>query len=271
MRVLALVLALLPRKREYKGRYQPMLIGQRYGKLRLVTVTSPGSSGDFTVSHNGIARSFTSLILAVLFSVGAICLWALSAIAHAADEPLAFKGLEMGSTEEQVKSKYPKITCTGEQSRSCMLLPDKYERARVLDDCMKRGSGAEQCFAVAAEKTGSETIAGIGVEHIFFNFYDGLLGRISIGIPSTGFERASIALLDSLGKATSDATESVQTKAGASYEDRTLQWVSRAGTITARRYSGSISSSNITYLSPAGMARAAQDAAAARKKAAKDL
>jgi hypothetical protein len=211
--------------------------------------------------------------------LASISLWLLVSVVAPlalAQEPLAFKGLPLSASEEEVVKKYPKLRCGGAaERRSCYAFHDRMEWAKAHTACLDRSqdrvASIRSCMEHANQVTGYESVAGAGIRYMRFQFYEGKLSSIYFSISSKTFDKASTALVDAYGKPTSDVTSMVSNRMGAQFENRRLTWSSTSGQISITRYVGDLDTSSVMYLSPEGVEEAAKEENARRKKAAGDL
>lgn len=181
-----------------------------------------------------ITRLIVALIL-VISSLGAA----------AADEPLAFKGLALGSTQEEVLKHYPKADCG------------------IKTICFMTARDIETMKEMA--------IGGIPVPSMMFSFYEGKLERISIWPRSVHFERLSEALKDRYGVPESDLSSPVRTKAGVEFQNRVLVWRQAGGMVRLERYSSKITDSSLSYSSHESIERQNKEFEEGKRRAIKDL
>jgi hypothetical protein len=213
----------------------------------------------------GFARSHLPLILTILAGVALVYVWVFAVTAYAA-EPLAFKGLLMGASEKEFRSQYPQADCLGSvDSRWCLLDRGNVERrllrpGQVLLDSDQQDAAREVL-----------TVGGAYVPSIEFTFINDALAKISARPHANLFATLSTALRDRYGAPASDQTEPIVTRAGVTYENRKLVWRLPGGEIRLTRYSGIVTESALTYLTPAAQAEEAAAAERARARAAKNL
>lgn len=186
-------------------------------------------------------------------------------------EPLSFKGLQLGaSSEQQMLEQYPDARCSGDKTRSCIVLESRESQRVISVDCLS----ATKLDWAACTKTilpPRLSVGGAYVESISFTFYDGRLGKIFMSPRSASFESSSRAMMDAYGRPQTDTVTPITNLAGAILEDRLMTWNRPGGSITLRRYSGNVNESSVLYLSTEGQARAAEEAEARRRRAAGDL
>lgn len=180
-----------------------------------------------------------------------------------AQEPLAFKGLALGSSEEEVLKQYPKSRCSGSpQRRHCMTF---------LTDLLRRNQPMPGSGVLEDEARQTMTVAGVPVEYFSFTLYDGKLGSISMAPASSAFDRIAAAFVDRYGKPSLDQESQITTRAGVAYRQREIFWSIDGGRIRLERYGSDITKSWISYTSSEALEAMKADREESRKKAAKDL
>ncbi len=99
----------------------------------------------------------------------------------------------------------------------------------------------KRCIGVAGSYRDSykDTIAGAPIESIHFFFLDGRLARLSISFASGSAEAIAEALREKFG-AFVVRSESIQTRAGVTYENLIWEWRRPDGRLKAEKYSGTI-------------------------------
>jgi hypothetical protein len=205
------------------------------------------------------------LLVAALAGFASVCFTA------AAQEPLKFKGLALGSSEQELLRHYPFVTCSGQPARrSCYARQDKAEPIRILSvECVAKGGDTSLCAQIVEQQKLS--IAGVAVQSIQFTLFDGALGTISMRPRENSFEKIERALVDVYGRPNSVSTSPVTTRAGAALENRTATWQLPGGRVVITRFSVNIDESSVWYMSPAGTARLADEFEQERIRAAHDL
>lgn len=195
-----------------------------------------------------------------------------------AQEPISFKGLSLGSSEAEAVKRFPKLSCSGnENKRVCSFLPNRYEEDRLRTECMRAARGAidvefvRACMDKAAAAVGRETVAGVNIRFMSLTFYDDLLASIQLTAPSSEFNKINTAFIDNYGSPTIDRPVPFVTRAGATFENREVEWVLPGGLIMLARLASNIDDSRVLYASKAGLDRQKSEFSDARKKAAGDL
>lgn len=203
--------------------------------------------------------------LALLFAL-LVCI----TTASAQDDSIKFKGLALGSSEEEVLKHYPRAICSGASERRRCFAPWGDRDRPMADKAVAcRRAGIVECSGRSDDAL--LTIAGVPVPFINFSFFDNALGSISLRPDAQWFDKISSAMLDAYGKPLFDETETVRTRAGVTYQNRKLTWKKPDGMIRAYRFGSSIDQSMIAYESSEWHKRMFDEVKKNREKAAKDL
>jgi hypothetical protein len=195
-----------------------------------------------------------------------------AATVSAAEEPPAFKGVALGATEEEVVTKYPKLSCRGEPDRRrCFQSPNEKEYRKLLSSCIGRGESPAMCSRQVNEALGVETVAGVPIKYMLFRFHDNKLGLISLETPVAEFNKVARAFLDRYGKPAKDESWAFTPKGGRTIQNREFQWSFSTGNIRVTRWTAQLNNSSVMYLSHEGARAFAEQSSEDRKKAASDL
>jgi hypothetical protein len=195
-----------------------------------------------------------------------------AATVSAAEEPLAFKGLAIGATEEEVVKKYPKLSCRGEPARrSCSQASNEKERSKLLSSCIRGGESPAACRQKVNEELEAETVASVPIRYMLFRFHDNKLGLVSLVTPAAEFSKVASAYLDRYGKPAKDEAWAFKPKGGTTIQNREFRWLFPAGTIRVTRWSAQVNDSSVLYLSHEGARAFTEQYSEDRKKAASDL
>ncbi|OGA53260.1 MAG: hypothetical protein A3F74_09365 [Betaproteobacteria bacterium RIFCSPLOWO2_12_FULL_62_58] len=160
----------------------------------------------------------------------------ISSIAFAADEPLAFKGLALGSSKKEVLKHYPRATCS--TANFCI----------IFDSDPKASKGM--------------SVAGVPAGAIAFNFEDGKVEGITIM-----FDAARFTQVENTVKKRYGAPDVVVPSSG-----ETHMWRRSGGIIRLDQYFGSDRrDSALSYLTDAEVRRTAERLDARRRDASNDL
>ena len=195
-----------------------------------------------------------------------------AAAASAAEEPLAFKGVAIGASEEEVVKKYPRLSCGGEPDRRmCVQASSENQQGKLLASCIRRGQSPTACRQEVNEALEVETVASVPIKHMRFRFHDDKLGLIYLVTPAAEFNKVAGAFLDRYGKPAKDEAWAFRPKGGKSFQNREFRWLFPAGTIRVTRWSAQANDSSVMYLSHEGARAFAEQSSEDRKKAASDL
>jgi hypothetical protein len=163
----------------------------------------------------------------------------------AADEPYAFKELRIGMSLEQMKAQ------------------------RTGLDCKKTNNpiGDIVCTSLSP----NDTIAGVQLKSIMVGFHNDVLTSVLLTFDSRSFRTVTSALSEKYGTPTSEKTDIVQNRAGATFDNRNVVWKNASGELTASERFSKITDSSVQLFS-ADYRRFFMDRKAADQKGrAKDL
>ena len=169
----------------------------------------------------------------------------LSSMAFAQEpEPFDFKGMVLGSDASNVEGT-SRFFCGDPKSsiadRSCSLRYDV-----------------------------KETIAGAPVQGLSLYYYSGKLETIRITLDQRNFSQVAAALAEKYGEGAVRA-ETVHNRMGAAFENTIYSWRRGTATLEARRYSGKLDTSLVTYRTDFAVAEFERRRGPAAKEKAKDL
>ena len=163
------------------------------------------------------------------------------ASAAAYSQPLEFKGVPFGSTEEQMRQSIPNMwmwDCSDDTApgrRLCVFAGFTYANAQAL------GSTAY--------------------------FDNDKLSMVVVNIPSAGFDDAVLAISGKYGKPRSLKRSKIQNRMGANFDQVQAEWApNNESLILARRYADTIDASSIVLATKRALA---VDAAQAQRKRSK--
>ena len=195
-----------------------------------------------------------------------------AAVPSAAEEPLAFKGVAIGASEEEVVKKYPRLSCGGEPARRmCVQASAEIQQSKLLSACIRGGQSPAACRQEVNEALQLETVASVPIRYMRFRFHDDKLGLIYLVTPAAEFNKVASAFLDRYGKPAKDEAWAFTPKGGKSLQNREFQWLFPAGTLRVTRWSAQANDSSVLYLSHEGARAFAEQSSEDRKKAASDL
>lgn len=146
-----------------------------------------------------------------------------------AEERIDFKGVALGSSEQELLKQHPEFKCNG---------------------AGKRPGGADRiCLAI---KDSGATYAGVSAD-INLLYYSDSLEYVLVYFSSDKYLDIHEALIAKYGAPTLEEKQQVTNRMGAVFEDVTSQW-KRSGTILQlSKYVGKISTSNVTISTETGL------------------
>ena len=155
-----------------------------------------------------------------------------------ADDSLEFKGLKIGSTAEELRTKYPEFICSD----------PKQEATRPLNETLKKFWERKQteadlfCEAAIDDRdppTALSEVAGHRINAIDFHF---IANRLMYGyalLDSFAFDDLIAALTTKYGPPTRKDTEAVQYRAGPRVTNMIFYWKRAGATIRVSKYAES--------------------------------
>jgi hypothetical protein len=152
-----------------------------------------------------------------------------------ADDSLEFQGLTIGSTAEELRTKYPELICSD----------PKQEAARPLNEKLKKFWKRKQteadlfCETVIdgrAPPTALSGVAGHRINAIDFHFIADRLMYGYASLDSMAFDDLIAALSIKYGPPTREDTEEVHTRAGAKFTNTIFYWKRAGETIRVSKY-----------------------------------
>jgi len=155
-----------------------------------------------------------------------------------ADDSLEFKGLKIGSTAEELRTKYPEFICSD----------PKQEATRPLNETLKKFWERKQteadlfCEAVINDRdrpTALSGFAGHRIKAIDFHFIADRLMYAYASLDSFAFDDLIAALTTKYGPPTRKDTEAVKYRAGAKFTNAIFYWKRAGATIRVSKYAES--------------------------------
>lgn len=152
-----------------------------------------------------------------------------------ADDSLEFKGLKIGSTSEELRTKYPKFICSD----------PKQEATRPLNETLKKFWERKQteadlfCETIIndhAPPTALSEVAGHRIRAIDFHFIADQLMYGYASLDSMAFDDLIAALSVKYGQPTRKDSEEVRTRAGAKFINTIFYWKRAGATIRVSKY-----------------------------------
>lgn len=152
-----------------------------------------------------------------------------------ADDSLEFKGLKIGSTAEELRTKYPELICSDPKQEATRPLNEKlkqfWERKQTEGDLF-----CETTIDDRAPPTALSDVAGHRIKAIDFHF---IADRLMYGYASLD----SMAIYDLIatlsiqyGPPTRKDTEEVHTRAGTKFTNTIFYWKRAGATIRVSKY-----------------------------------
>lgn len=170
----------------------------------------------------------------------------------AQDAPLGFKGVPLGASQADLRSKHGNFRC---HETICTW---------SVSSCAAGLPGFSDCIR-------SATYGGVTFQSVDATFYEGRMGRVMVFTSPTSFDRLKDSLVEALGKPSKIETFVEKTRAGVELQNERYRWVKGDAMLTLMRYAATADTGSVTIMS--GEAAALEDAA--RRKAvsagAKDL
>lgn len=174
------------------------------------------------------------------------------ALALAQNTPLGFKGVPLGASQADLKSKHSNFRC---QEAVCTW---------SLSACALAVPNSSECIR-------SSTYGGVTFQFVEATFYDDKMGRVTVATSPAAFDRLKDSLVEALGKPAKIETFTEKTRAGVELQNDRYRWVKGESILTVVRYAGTADTASVSIMSGEAIAR--EDAA--RRKAvsagAKDL
>jgi len=196
----------------------------------------------------------------------------LVAVSCFGQEPLSFKGLQLGvAAKDELLKLYPDATCPG-SGDLCWFIWEQAMRDDSHERLMRRRPDTSEARQEALARFNQQaSVAGARATEIYFSLHDGRLHNVRATPPSSSWSIVSQAFIDRYGKPLIDESSVIQTRAGVKYENRKLVWLVGGGQIAVERYSGDVTKSSLAWMTDAHMARLKERGEQSRAKAAKDL
>ena len=156
-----------------------------------------------------------------------------------ADDSLEFQGLKIGSTAEELRTKYPEIICSDPKQEATRPLNETlkkfWERKQTEADLF-----CEATFSDRAPPTALSGIAGHRIEVIDFHYIANRLMYAYALIDSFAFDDLIAALTTKYGPPTRKDTEAVKYRAGAKFTNTIFYWKRAGATIRVSKYAESM-------------------------------
>lgn len=185
----------------------------------------------------------------------ALLLWA--AAASGQDDPIGFKGLQLGASLAQFQLAFPDFQCRS--GGPC--------RFDIEADCIRKIAGPVDGAACGMRNTW----AGVRVEKIVARFDKSLLTDVFIAFKPQRFDAIVSAITQRWGPPIHDKTETLRSRVGAAYTNRVMGW-SRGGVLlVVQRYGNRVDEGLASIAGQEQMDQAVKRAEEAVREGAKDL
>jgi hypothetical protein len=188
----------------------------------------------------------------------AICMF-ISGLAQA-QEPLTFKGFELGADKEAFLAALPKLGRPCEAGKFSPNTTFCYWRTETA--C--RGHDYEQCRNLMS-------YGGVMPASIMAGFKDDKLVSASLTFDSESFKDLSAVMVERFGKPDKDEPSVVQNRAGATFENRELRWHRGDANLSIKMRAGKVDQGSMFFVSRKYINEQAEERAKDTKSRAKDL
>ncbi|MEW6332414.1 MAG: hypothetical protein AB1560_13235 [Pseudomonadota bacterium] len=152
-----------------------------------------------------------------------------------ADDALEFKGLKIGSTAEELRTKHPKLICSDPKQEAKRPLNEKlknfWERKQAEADLF-----CETTMDDRHPPTELSGVAGHRINAIDFHFIADRLMYGYASLDSMAFDDLIVALTIKYGPPTQKDTEEIRTRAGAKFTNTIFYWKRAGATIRVSKY-----------------------------------
>lgn len=164
-------------------------------------------------------------------------------------EPLDFKGVPFGVSEQKFLEIHPEFKCSDAQGPLEIALSDR------------------TCFLFDTEKG---TYAGVSAD-LSVGFYANRMAMVGVYFDSKSFDFVRHALAKKYGKPTAEETETLTTAMGGEFLNEKSRWNHKDGMVIIRKYAGKITRSKVSIYSVAGLAEMEKRKNEAIKQGGNDL
>lgn len=170
----------------------------------------------------------------------------------AAQEPLSFKGFELGAERAAILASLPNSECTGD---TCYWRPGA---------CKGGSEAIGACFA-------GMRYGGVMPLSTSATFRDGKLVSVLVMIGSNAFDSLAAAMTERFGKPDTDQPDVVHNRMGASFDNRKLRWIRGDAALSVTKRSGKIDEGSVFFISQEYLKQRESERARDTKAKAKDL
>lgn len=178
-------------------------------------------------------------------------------------DDITYKGVRLGASMAEYKKNLPDHQCL--TVNSCMFQRDV--------DCkyLKDGRGSLMTGLQLQECFQRNTFGGVNVITAFADFREGKLVAIRFTISVGGFDLLTGAAKERLGEPTKVIDRTVQTRAGATFENREMIWERPNMVLSVERYGSTINNGSARLITPQERDRILTEYEAQKKQGAKDF
>jgi hypothetical protein len=180
-------------------------------------------------------------------------------------DDLTYKGAPLGASITEYKSKLPDQECDDKYG-SCSYLRDTCVRAAIRGKMI-----AEEVTEGISACDKRNSFGGVTVDFAHANFREGKLVEISLTINERSFDALTGAVTERLGKPTKVIDSAIQTRGGATLQNREMIWERPSMVLTVERYGSTIEKGSAILTTPQERDRRIAEREAAKKKGAKDF
>lgn len=174
---------------------------------------------------------------------------------------IEFNGVPLGAPAQAVLDRNPAFEC---RATYCSLYPTS-SFSRI---CGYTGPSRDECVRkILADSRWGGTIP----DSYSVSLRDGAVDSVMIVFSHRDFARIADGLIEKYGKPTSDETEALQNRMGATFSSRTLQWHRPDGAIMAMERASTVDKSIVSMKTAAALASERAGQANQPKATAKQL
>jgi hypothetical protein len=172
-------------------------------------------------------------------------------------DDLTYKGVPLGASMSEYKAKLPDQKCD-----------DKFGSCRHdKNDCISSQKSAEEMVACF----GRNSFGGVTMNSTHAQFREGKLVEVYFTFGDVAFDQLTGAARERLGKPTKVVDSAIQTRGGATLQNREMIWERRSMVLTVKRYGSTIDKGSAVLTTPQERDRKIAEYEAAKKKGAKDF
>jgi hypothetical protein len=174
---------------------------------------------------------------------------------------LTYKGVPLGASITEYKSKLPDHTCYDDIGTCSYFEATCSGKSHTFDDMLP-------VLQACRERN---SFGGVVVRTAHASFRDGKLVEVHFTFDVIAFDTLTGAAKERLGKPTKVIDSAVQTRGGATLQDREMIWERPSMVLTVMRYGSTIKEGLAILTTPQERDRKIAEREAAKKKGAKDF